>query len=283
MIGLLRRLAGRGRRLLLPGLERRRLAENVKRQTRAQYDRIAGESVSRDLAFMNQGYAILDPGEPAPELASEDESFRFHMQLYYQLAARVEFAGKTALEVGCGRGGGSYFLCRYLQPESMIGLDLSEGNLAIARRLFNLPGLRFVGGDAERLPFPDASVDLVVNVESSHHYPHPERFFAEVRRVLRPDGHFLFTDLGVRGRFDGLAGRFQSLGFEVLIERDITPNVLESIRLDNVRRTAFLRSIAEDEARYRELCDWARTVGSCPYHAYVHGDDEYRSYVVRKS
>ena len=61
-----------------------------------------------------------------------------------------------------------------------------------------MPGLAFEVGDAERMPFPDASFDAVVNVESSHCYPSMPAFLSEVRRVLRPGGHFLYADLRPR-------------------------------------------------------------------------------------
>ena len=49
-------------------------------------------------------------------------------------------------------------------------------------------------GDAQNLPFPDQSFDAVINVEASHQYPDFPRFLEEVTRVLRPGGHFLYTD-----------------------------------------------------------------------------------------
>jgi SAM-dependent methyltransferase len=55
--------------------------------------------------------------------------------------------------------------------------------------------MKFVHGDAENLPFPDESFDAVINVEAAHLYPHFSQFLAEVARVLRPGGHFLYTDL----------------------------------------------------------------------------------------
>ena len=54
----------------------------------------------------------------------------------------------------------------------------------------------FVQGDSEALPFPNGSFDVVINVESSHTYPHFDRFAAEVWRVLRTNGTFLITDFG---------------------------------------------------------------------------------------
>jgi ubiquinone/menaquinone biosynthesis C-methylase UbiE len=52
-----------------------------------------------------------------------------------------------------------------------------------------------VQGDAENLPFDDESFDAVINIEASHLYPQLPRFLAEVARVLRPGGHFLYADL----------------------------------------------------------------------------------------
>jgi ubiquinone/menaquinone biosynthesis C-methylase UbiE len=54
----------------------------------------------------------------------------------------------------------------------------------------NLPDLDFVQGDAQNMPFPDQSLDAVVNVEASHIYPDFERFVDEVARLLRPGGTF---------------------------------------------------------------------------------------------
>jgi ubiquinone/menaquinone biosynthesis C-methylase UbiE len=51
-----------------------------------------------------------------------------------------------------------------------------------------------VQGDAQNLPFPDQSFEAVINVEASHQYPDFPRFLKEVARVLRPGGHFLYTD-----------------------------------------------------------------------------------------
>ena len=53
--------------------------------------------------------------------------------------------------------------------------------------------MRTVACDAERLPFADASFDLVLGHAVLHHLPHLDRAFAEFRRVLKPGGRFLFA------------------------------------------------------------------------------------------
>lgn len=254
----------------------------IRRSVKRTYNTIAEQAPQRDLAFLNEGYAPLDPDEPVPVLADEDKPFQFQINLYHHVARHVDLHGKDVLEVGSGRGGGSDYVMRHLEPASVIGLDLSDVNVALATRAFGRNGLSFRQGDAEALPLPPDSFDVVVSVESSHLYPHPERFFREAHRVLRPGGHFLFVDLGDRGRMQGLADQFRGAGFEVLAARDITRNVIESIRKDNDRRRRILSSIAKDEEDFGELAAWARIVGTPGYHAYCDGRDQYWSYVLRK-
>ena len=81
-----------------------------------------------------------------------------------------------------------------MHPASYTGLDLNPAGIEFCQKRHNLPGLDFVHGDAENLPFADQSFDAVINVEASHLYPHFPRFLAEVARVLRPGGHFLYAD-----------------------------------------------------------------------------------------
>lgn len=53
----------------------------------------------------------------------------------------------------------------------------------------------FLKGNAEDLPLPSSSQDLVLNVESSHLYDNPQKFFIEVHRILKPNGYFCWADL----------------------------------------------------------------------------------------
>ena len=75
---------------------------------------------------------------------------------------------------------------------------MNRAAIAFCRKWHKLASLDFVHGNAEKLPFPDQSFDAVINLESSAAYPHFSRFLAEVVRVLRPGGHFLYADLRPR-------------------------------------------------------------------------------------
>ena len=100
-----------------------------------------------------------------------DEPKRFLIQLYHRTATQVDPSGKDVLEVGCATGAEPSYLRRILYPAFYSGLDLNPAGIAFCRARHNLPGLDFVRGDAENLPFPDQSFDAVINIESSHCYP----------------------------------------------------------------------------------------------------------------
>ena len=147
---------------------------------------------AEDVLLLNYGYEE-DPPMALP-LAASDEPNRYSIQLYHRTATQVDLSGKQVLEVSCGHGGGASYLMRTLRPASYTGLDLNPAGIDFCRKRHNLPGLDFVHGDAENLPFADESFDAVINVEASHRYPDFPRFLAEVARVLRPGGHFLYAD-----------------------------------------------------------------------------------------
>ncbi len=148
--------------------------------------------VGDDVVFFNFGYEE-DPPMALP-LAASDEPNRYGIQLYHVTASQVDLTGKRVLEVSCGAGGGASYITRTLGPASYTGLDLNPASIDKCRARHHVPGLDFVQGDAQDLPFPDGSFDAVINVEASHQYPNVPGFLDEVARVLCPGGHLLYTD-----------------------------------------------------------------------------------------
>ena len=101
------------------------------------------------------------------------------------------FRGKKVLDVGCGNG---FVLSRYARAGAEVyGVDITETGIDLCRKRFGHMGLigDFRVANAESLPFPDATFDCVSSVGVLHHIPHPERGFAEIRRVLKPGGLFV--------------------------------------------------------------------------------------------
>jgi fatty-acid O-methyltransferase len=150
-----------------------------------------------EVTFFNFGYEE-DPPMGVP-LNAADERNRASIQLYHRAATQADIRGKRVLEVGCGHGGGASYLTRYLHPKSCTGMDLNPRGIALCRRMHRTPGLDFVQGNAQELPFAAETFDVVLNIESSHCYPDFPGFLCEVARVLTPGGHFLYADIRNRG------------------------------------------------------------------------------------
>jgi SAM-dependent methyltransferase len=219
--------------------------------------------VAGDGQFLNDGYEE-DPPMALP-LAASDEPNRFPIQLYHRTATQADLSGKRVLEVGSGHGGGASYLTRTLQPASYTGLDLNPAAIASCRERHDVPGLDFVHGNAEDLPFAAETFDAVVNVESSHCYPHFSRFLAEVARVLRPGGHFLYTDLRPRLGTADWEAALAGAPLRMVSERIINAEVLRA--LDE-------RSDGSLEVLSRQLPGPLQGIGREAYH--VKGSRFYR-------
>lgn len=74
---------------------------------------------------------------------------------------------------------------------SVVGIDFSAEQLRRARELH--PGITFEPGEADALPFGPSSFDAVVSNFGVPHFPDPEKFIQDGRRVLRPGGWLAFT------------------------------------------------------------------------------------------
>jgi len=195
-----------------------------------------------DWTFMNYGYA--EPTRPETcRLAPEEEAERYCAQLYHRVVRDADLDGKDVLEVSCGRGGGAAYLRRHLKPRSVTGIDIAPAAVAFCRRVHRMPGLRFIQGDAEALPVADQSCDAVVNVEASSLYGDIACFFAEVARVLRPGGTFLYADLWSTAALPELRRALTGSGLELCAEEDIAGNVHLGLALDAARRTAAVRQL----------------------------------------
>lgn len=234
---------------------------------------------AQDVVFLNYGYEE-DPPMSLP-LAASDEPNRASIQLYHRTAAQVDLSGKRVLEVGCGHGGGASYLMRTLHPASYTGVDLNPAAVAFCRKRHQLPGLEFVQGDAENLPFPDQSFDAVLNIESANNYPRFRRFLAEVTRVLRPGGHFLCADLRLRERVtDWEAGLDESPMTEVS-RRVINKEVVRGTEMNAPQMLDLIDRVVPT-VLHRVGREAAGVPGSRVYRRFESGEESYRMYALRK-
>lgn len=127
----------------------------------------------------------------------------------------VDFAGvhpgEKVLDVGCGTGVVAVTAAR--RGAIVSGLDLTPALLEHAReneRIAECGSIEWTEGDAEQLPYPDESFDVVLSQFGHMFAPRPEVALSEMRRVLRPGGRIAFATWPPEhfvGRFFALVAR----------------------------------------------------------------------------
>jgi SAM-dependent methyltransferase len=237
------------------------------------YDR-AADAVPQ-FTVLNYGFS----SDPENSVIAANEPEFYCLRLYEHTVRETPLEGREILEVSCGRGGGANFVSRTFKPQRYVGVDLSQENIRLARERASRDGLTFTIGNAERLELAAASFDVVINIEASHLYENRGRFFAEVARVLKPGGHFCYTD-GCWAD-DDCTDDLVDAGFELLERLEITSNVLRALRKDNARRTALFDAMKNRDLR-EEYKDWGGVVGYRAYNRFEAGQTRYFSHRLRK-
>jgi ubiquinone/menaquinone biosynthesis C-methylase UbiE len=95
------------------------------------------------------------------------------------------------LDVGSANG----TLLGMLKPAHGTGLEISPEMVQVASR--NHPDYTFVNGSALQMPFEDNTFDVVTCSASFHHFPTPEHFMQEAKRVLKPGGRLVIAEIRI--------------------------------------------------------------------------------------
>jgi ubiquinone/menaquinone biosynthesis C-methylase UbiE len=232
-----------------------------------------------EVLFLN--YAFESEPPLGLTLDPADEPNRACIQLYHHVAAQVDLHSKRVLEVSCGHGGGASWITRTLGPAHYTGLDLNPTGIEFCRRRHLVPGLEFVQGDAENLPFPDQTFDAVINVEASHCYPQFARFLGHVARVLKPGGHFLYTDFRFNQQLADWERDLNTAPLVRLQSRIINAEVLRGMDANSARSLSL---IVQHLPKFMHSLgrDFAGVEGSRIYEALKANEISYRSFCFRK-
>lgn len=107
------------------------------------------------------------------------------------------FQPKTILDIATGTGDFA-IAAKRLNPQKVIGIDLSEGMLSIGRKKLKRKGLDQLidlqKGDSENLPFNDNSFDAVIVAFGVRNFENLEKGLLEINRVLKPRGAFIVLE-----------------------------------------------------------------------------------------
>lgn len=133
--------------------------------------------------FCNFGYWDEDTREPHE--ACENLQARL-------LSFFPDFHGRV-LDVACGKGATTRHLLRHFPACRVAGINISRKQLATGRQ--NVPEARFLAMDAVALGLASDSIDKMVCIEAAFHFDTRERFLLEARRVLKPGGQIVLSDI----------------------------------------------------------------------------------------
>ncbi|NOY38543.1 MAG: class I SAM-dependent methyltransferase [Chlorobi bacterium] len=155
------------------------------------------ESMNYALKELNDEFTMLH----YPFFRNKEESF-YQSQINltdFCLCQLDSLKGKRILEIGCGNGIQSMYICEKHQPAEMTAIDLNVANIGIAdeiRKSKAINNLTFQVDDAQSLQkIKNNTYDIVINIESAFHYENKNAFLQQIKRILKPGGQFLIADI----------------------------------------------------------------------------------------
>jgi SAM-dependent methyltransferase len=176
--------------------------EVLKREIKKTYARVSA-SPDEDFVFPTGRAWALDLGYPRDLLARvPDASAESFAGVANPFSLGPLLPGERVLDVGSGAGTDSLVAAQMVgRSGSVTGIDMTEEMLAKARAgaaAMAAMNAEFVEGEAESLPFPDESFDVVISNGVIDLIPDKDAVFAEIFRVLSPGGRVQIADVTIQ-------------------------------------------------------------------------------------
>lgn len=130
---------------------------------------------------------FLSVTELSGDDVTEEQVERIYNRYYW---AGKYCAGKDVIEVACGTGQGAGYLS--ILAKSYTAGDYSEDILRIARNHYG-DRITFIQFDAQELPYPNNSMDVIILFEAIYYIPSADKFVRECQRVLKEGGKVLIA------------------------------------------------------------------------------------------
>jgi SAM-dependent methyltransferase len=204
--------------------------------------------------------ACLFVGYPGHQLdlipAAAPESFA---GVGYPFAANVIRQGDVVLDIGSGSGTDTLIASTLTGPQGTVyALDMTRAMLDKLRRNIASMGAQNVvplEGNAEQIPLPDSSVDLVTSNGVLNLVPDKVRAFSEIARVLKPGGRLQISDISLTKAVSDSARSNPKLWAECVVGAVVEDDYLEKLRSAGLdvevisRFDYFAGSVSEDTRR----------------------------------
>ena len=246
------------------------------------YDALGKYLPGRAFIFMNHGAYFEDLD--LPELSSDDARYKYHQHLLAAALKDAPVENASVLEVGCGRGGNCITMSKYFHAKTVVGLDINPSNIEFCKRYHTIAdsNLTFVLGDALNIELPAETVDILVNIESSHCYPDLGRFFFEAQRILKSGGWFCYADAFPWWDIARPSKLLRDAGFELISTRDITKNVIVSLRQNADLFTSVVQEASAPGVGSEIANSVSYGVNKDKLNQYVSGEHQYHLWQARK-
>jgi malonyl-CoA O-methyltransferase len=202
---------------------------------------MAGEPQPVDLVPTREGYdrwAAVYDADPNPLVALEEPLVR---------GLLGEVGGRSVLDLGCGTG--RHAMALAAAGAVVTAVDFSAEMLARARAKPDADGVSFLRHDLhDRLPFPDRHFDRIVCGLVLDHVRDLPRVFGEMRRVLRPGGFAVVSNMHPALMLRGVQARFTDPATGRETRPESVPNQISDYVLSAVRARLVLDHLSEHAA-----------------------------------
>jgi len=166
--------------------------------------------------------------------------------------------GMRALDVACGPG--TFALVFAPHVRHMTGFDITPAILEKARAAAaqeNIVNVAWLLGNAEKLPWGEATFDLITTAYSLHHISDAARAVAEISRVLRPGGWLALVDIAVPDGFDAQVNNAVEIARDASHVRTFTGAELQTM----VGHAGLRVAAGQPGTRPRSFDDWMQIAG----------------------
>jgi arsenite methyltransferase len=173
----------------------------LKSEIRKTYASVSQEP-GKDFVFPTGRAWAEDLGYPAEVAGVPDSAVESFAGVANPFTLGRLEPGERVLDLGSGAGTDSLVAAQMVAPEGHVtGIDMTPEMVAKARAAAAAMGaenVAFVEGEVERLPFADASFDVIISNGVIDLIPDKDAVFAELNRVLRPGGRIQIADVTIQ-------------------------------------------------------------------------------------